>query len=142
MGQIPFGAKGIGDRQIDLKYVFLTEKGKRPSVAVILSAPFGIDNSLITNAIVATRHVDLTKSIKAAFTVGIGSPYSIYRADVKNDQDSNIFTDYTLKDKRDNPYYYLAGPFGGCKPEFCQKRGVDGGVGFAASECGCLCAAV
>ena len=123
-GPIRFGDKGIGDRQIDLKYVVLLEKAKRPSVAVILSAPFGIDNSLITNALVATKHVSVTKTITAAFTVGIGSPYSIFRAGVRNDQDSDIFTGYTLKDKRDKPYYYLAGPIGGVKLDFAKKGGL------------------
>jgi hypothetical protein len=123
-GSANFAVEGIGDRQIDVKYVVLTEKAKRPSVAVIVSAPFGIDNSLITNALVATKHVSLTKSITAAFTVGMGSPYSLYRADVKNDQDSDIFSGYTLKDKRDRPYYYLSGPFGGVNLNFAKKGGL------------------
>ncbi|MCK8493750.1 YjbH domain-containing protein [Spirosoma sp. RP8] len=123
-GPIPFMGKGIGDRQIDLKYVVLTEKAKRPSVAVILSAPFGIDNSLITNAVVATKHLTLTKSITAAVTVGVGSPYSIYRAEVKNSQNSDILSGFTLTDKRDKPYYYLAGPIGGVKFDFAKKGGV------------------
>ncbi len=123
-GPIRFGDKGVGDRQVDVKYVVLTEKLKRPSVAVILSAPFGIDNSLITNVVVATKHVTLSKLVTAAFTVGISSPYSIYRADTRNDQDSDIFTGYTLKDKRDSPYYYLAGPFGGVKLSFAKKAGL------------------
>ncbi|WP_338868959.1 YjbH domain-containing protein [Spirosoma sp. SC4-14] len=123
-GPIRFQDKGIGDRQIDLKYVVLLEKEKRPALAIILSAPFGIDNSLITNALVATKHISLTKSIEAAVSVGMGSPYSLYRADVRNDQDSDIFSGYTLKDKRDRPYYYLAGPFGGIKLSYAKKAGL------------------
>ncbi len=123
-GPIRFGDKGIGDRQIDVKYVALLEKGNRPSVAVILSAPFGIDNSLITNALVATKHVAVTKSITAAVTIGVGSPYSIFRADVRNDQNADIFSGYTLKDKRDKPYYYLAGPIGGINLNFAKKGGL------------------
>lgn len=123
-GPIQYSAKGIGDRQIDIKYTLLTEKAKRPSIAIIVSAPFGIDNSLITNALVATKHVDLSKSITAAFTLGMGSPYSLYRSEVKNDQDSDIFTGYTLKDKRDKPYYYLAGPFGGINLNVNKKGGL------------------
>lgn len=121
---VGFAAEGIGDRQIDLKYVFMTEKTRRPSIALILSAPFGIDNSLITNALVATKHVKLSKIIDAGFTVGMGSPYSLYRAGVKNEEDSDIFTGYTLKDKRDKPYYYLAGPFGGVNVNVANKGGV------------------
>ncbi len=123
-GPVRFGDRGIGDRQIDLRYVALLEKGNRPSVAVILSAPFGIDNSLITNALVATKHVAVTKSITAAVTIGVGSPYSIFRADVRNDQNADIFSSYTLKDKRDKPYYYLAGPIGGMKLDFAKKGGL------------------
>ncbi|GAB3964253.1 hypothetical protein GCM10028806_01570 [Spirosoma terrae] len=123
-GPVRFADKGIGDRQIDLKYVVLTEKEKRPSLAVILSAPFGIDNSLITNALVATKHVSLSKSIETAITIGMGSPYSLYRAEVKNSQNEDIFSGYTLKDKRDRPYHYLSGPFGGVKLSFAKKAGV------------------
>ncbi len=123
-GPIQFSARGIGDRQIDVKYVALTEKAKRPSVAIILSAPFGIDNSLITNAVVATKHLTITRSITAAVTAGIGSPYSIYRADVKNSQNSNILSGFMLTDKRDRAYYYLAGPIGGVKVDFARKGGV------------------
>ncbi|GAB3769356.1 hypothetical protein GCM10028818_05300 [Spirosoma horti] len=122
-GPIGFSGRGIGDRQIDIKYAVLTETAKRPSVAIIVSAPFGIDNSLITNALVATKHVDLSKSISAAFTLGMGSPYSLYRSEVKNDQDSDIFTGYTFSDKRDKPYYYLAGPFGGVNLNLNKKGG-------------------
>ncbi|SOD98340.1 YjbH domain-containing protein [Spirosoma fluviale] len=121
---VGFAAEGIGDRQIDLKYVFMTEKTRWPSVALILSAPFGIDNSLITNALVATKHVKLSKIIDAGFTVGMGSPYSLYRSGVKNEENSDIFTGYTLKDKRDKPYYYLAGPFGGVNLSVANKAGL------------------
>lgn len=123
-GPINFSGRGIGDRQIDVKYALLTEKAKRPSVAIIVSAPFGIDNSLITNALVATKHIDLSKSITAAVTLGVGSPYSLYRSEVKNDQDSDIFTGYILSDKRDKPYYYLAGPFGGINLNVNKKGGL------------------
>ncbi|WP_227698984.1 YjbH domain-containing protein [Spirosoma radiotolerans] len=122
-GPIQYSAKGIGDRQIDIKYALLTEKAKRPSVAVIISAPFGIDNSLITNVVVATKHVNISKSITTAFTLGMSSPYSLYRAEVKNDKDSDIFSGYTLKDKRDKPNYYLAGPFGGVNLNVNKKGG-------------------
>ncbi|MFD2570779.1 YjbH domain-containing protein [Spirosoma soli] len=123
-GPVRFQDRGIGDRQIDLKYALLTEKAKRPSVALILSAPFGIDNSLVTYALAATKHVPVTKTITAGITVGMGSPYSIYRAEVRNDQNADIFSGYTLKDKRDKPYHYLSGPFGGVNLSFARKGGV------------------
>ncbi|MEZ0541021.1 YjbH domain-containing protein [Fibrella arboris] len=123
-GPIRFADKGIGDRQIDLKYVVLTEKPKRPSMALILSAPFGIDNSLITYALVATKHVPVSRSITAGVTVGMGSPYTIYRADTRNDQNSDIFSGYTLRDKRTLPYHYLSGPFGGVSLNVDRKGGM------------------
>jgi Exopolysaccharide biosynthesis protein YbjH len=123
-GTIPYGGRGIGDRQVDLKYVVLTEGKKRPSVAVILSAPFGIDNSLITNAIVATRHVALSKSVTAIITAGMGSPFSIYRASVKNDKNEDIFSGYSLRDKRKLPYHYLSGPFGGVNIRVAETGGL------------------
>ncbi|GAB3041960.1 hypothetical protein GCM10027185_51920 [Spirosoma pulveris] len=123
-GPIRFGDKGIGDRQMDLKYVMLTEKTKRPSVAIILSAPFGIANSLVTNALVATKHVSITKLITTAFTIGVGSPYTFSRAGVSNDQNADVFSGYSLKDKRDNPYYYLAGPFAGVNLTIAKKGGL------------------
>lgn len=119
-GPIPFKAKGIGDRQIDLKYVFMTEKGNRPSMAIILSAPFGVDNALITEAIVATKHMPVTKSITAAVTIGLGSPYSIGRRTNTN----NILTDFKIFDKRNLPYRYLVGPFGGLNFNVARKGGV------------------
>ncbi|WP_018620281.1 YjbH domain-containing protein [Spirosoma luteum] len=119
-GSIPFKEGGIGDRQVDLKYVFMTEKGKRPSMALILSAPFGVDNSLITEAIVATKHMPVTRSITAAVTIGMGSPYSIGRRTNTND----ILSDFKIYDKRDLPYYYLSGPFGGVKFDVAKKGGI------------------
>lgn len=111
-GPVRFQDKGIGDRQLDLKYVFLTERPRRPAVALILSAPFGIDNSLETYALVATKTLKLTTAISAEVTGGMGSPYYVYR-DEKNDQNSGIFSKFTLRDKREKPYRYLSGPFGG-----------------------------
>ncbi len=119
-GTIPYMEGGIGDRQLDLKYVFLTEKVKRPSVAVILSAPFGVDNSLLTHAVVATKHVPVAKAITAIVTVGVGSPYSVGRRTNTND----ILSDFKLEDKRDLPYHYLTGPFGGVNINFASKGGV------------------
>lgn len=119
-GAIPFLQGGVGDRQVDLKYVALTEKAKRPSVAIILSAPFGVDNSLLTHAVVATKHVPVAKSITAAITVGVGSPYSVGRRTNAN----NILSDFKLEDKRDLPYHYLVGPFGGVNLSVAGKGGL------------------
>ncbi|ARK12571.1 YjbH domain-containing protein [Fibrella sp. ES10-3-2-2] len=123
-GPINYGARGIGDRQVDLKYGLISENEKRPSIAAIMSAPFGIDNSLITYALVATKHLPISRSITAGVTVGMGSPYSIYRAEVRNDQNSDIFSGYTWKDKRTLPYHYLSGPFGGVNLNLARKGGL------------------
>ncbi|MFD2934163.1 YjbH domain-containing protein [Spirosoma flavum] len=121
-GPINFSGKGIGDRQIDLKYVVMTEKKKRPSMAIILSEPFGVSSSLVTYALAATKHVAVTKSINAGITVGMASPYSIYR-DESDSHNDDIFSKFSWIDKRDQPYKYLSGPFGGVKLTFAQKAG-------------------
>lgn len=122
-GPVRFGDRGIGDRQLDLKYVFLTERSYRPAVALIISAPFGIDNSLETYALVATKSFTLTPDLQLEVTGGIGSPYYVYR-DEKNDQNSGIFSNFTWRDKREKPYYYLAGPFGGLVLRYRTKGGL------------------
>jgi len=119
-GEIAFKRRGIGDRQLDAKYVILTEQAKRPSLAVLLSAPFGVDNSLLTHAVVATKHTAITESIDAAVTIGYGSPYTIGRRVNAND----ILSDFRVQDKRDLAYTYLVGAFGGIKLSHRGKGGV------------------
>ncbi len=123
-GPIQYGARGIGDRQIDVKYGLLTERADRPSVALIASIPLGIDNSLVTNAIVATKHVKISSAIELELTAGYASPYYVDRADMRNDQNSTLFSGFVLRDKRDMKSYYLAGPIGGVKASFSRKGGV------------------
>ncbi|QJD79631.1 YjbH domain-containing protein [Spirosoma rhododendri] len=123
-GPVQYGARGIGDRQIDMKYGVLTETARRPSVAVILSIPFGIDNSLITNAIVATKHVSLSSAIELELTAGYASPYFLERSDTRNDQNSTLFSGFIFQDKRDKAAYYLAGPIAGIKASLSRKGGL------------------
>lgn len=120
---VPLGARGIGDRQLDVKWLCLTERGSRPAVALILSAPFGIDNSLETYALVATKTWQLDKSWQAELTAGVGSPYYIYR-DQKNDRNSSIFSNFSLRDKRLKNNRYLSGPFGGLVLRYRQIGGL------------------
>ncbi|UFH56344.1 YjbH domain-containing protein [Spirosoma sp. KNUC1025] len=122
-GPIQFGARGIGDRQIDVKYGLLTEKENRPALAVIVSLPFGIDNSLITNVLVATKHITLTSALTLELSGGYASPYYVDREDMRNDQNSTLFSGFVVRDKRDKAAYYLAGPFGGVKVSHKQKGG-------------------
>ena len=111
-GYIPLQARGIGDRQFDVKYALLTERPRRPSVAVIVSAPFGIDNSLVTYAAAATKTITLTEALSTEVTVGYGSPFYFDRSDNKGN-DYDIFSNYKLHNKNDRSNPYLSGPFGG-----------------------------
>ncbi|MBD2753295.1 YjbH domain-containing protein [Spirosoma validum] len=121
-GYIPLNERGIGDRQFDIKYAVLTERERRPSVAMVVSAPFGIDNSLVTYAAMATKNFTLSENVTAEVTAGFGSPYYFDRSDnVGNDY--NIFTNYKLHNKNDRPNPYLSGPFGGIALRFKQNLG-------------------
>lgn len=117
------GQKGIGDRQIDLKYLILKEKKYQPSLALIISAPFGIDNSLTTNALVATKSFKLSGKLSADVTAGLGSPYYIQRSDSEKDN-YNIFQDLKFRKKKELAYYYLSGPIGGINFRYEKKAGL------------------
>lgn len=106
------GQKGIGDRQLDIKYLLFKETAKRPSVAIVLSTPFGIDNSLSTNALVASKRLRLGNRLAAEVTAGFGSPIFIQRDDSEK-SNYNIFENLEIIKKKDRPYRYLSGPFGG-----------------------------
>ena len=114
-GYIQDGAKGIGDRQIDVTYGLLTEKGHRPAVAIVLSVPFGIDNSLITNAVIATKTIRISPEITAELTGGMGLPFYIDRENTRNDQNSTLFSGFVLRNKLTKARHYLAGPIGGIR---------------------------
>ncbi|WP_168207762.1 YjbH domain-containing protein [Spirosoma sp. KCTC 42546] len=121
-GELPLKARGIGDRQFDIKYAVLTERERRPSVAVIVSAPFGIDNSLVTYAAAATKNFTLSETVTAEVTAGFGSPYYFDRSDnVGNNFD--IFSNYKLHNKNERSNPYLSGPFGGVAIRFKQTLG-------------------
>ena len=121
-GYIPLKGRGIGDRQFDIKYAFLTERKHRPSVAAIVSAPFGIDNSLVTYALVATKNVALSEVLSTEVTLGFGSPYYFDRSDnVGND--FNIFSNYKLHNKNERANPYLSGPFGGVVVRYKGRMG-------------------
>nr|WP_293834684.1 YjbH domain-containing protein [uncultured Arsenicibacter sp.] len=122
-GYIPLKERGIGDRQFDIKYGILREKARRPSLAVVLSAPFGIDNSLVTYAVAATKHFSLSKEWETQLTLGIGSPYYFDRSDNRGN-DYNIFANYKLHSKNQLPGPYLSGPFGGVKLQYRKAGGV------------------
>lgn len=116
------GQKGIGDRQLDIKYLLLKETPRRPSVAILLSAPFGIDNSLSTNAVVASKTVRLGNRLYADVSAGFGSPVFIQR-DESEKSNYDIFDNLEIIKKKDLAYRYLSGPFGGFNLRFDNKAG-------------------
>ncbi len=117
--------EGLGDRQLDLRYLLLKETAKRPSVAIIMSSPFTIDGALMTHVLVATKTFALNENFRALVTAGVGSPYFVYR-DVKNIQSSNIFEGYKWQKKSEYKInnHYLVGPFGGVQLEYRKKAGL------------------
>lgn len=117
------GQKGIGDRQLDIKYLLLKETAKRPSVAVVLSAPFGIDNSLSTNAVMASKTLRLGGNLYAELTAGLGSPVYIKR-DESEKSNYDIFENLEIVSKKKLGYRYLSGPFGGFNLRLDNKVGV------------------
>jgi hypothetical protein len=117
--------EGIGDRQLDVRYLVLTEKSKRPALALILSNPFTVDAALVTYALVASKNLKLGEAVEAEVSAGVGSPYYIYRAENLNTQ-FNFWANYRLKKKSEDRYRnnYLAGPFGGLRLAYRQKGGL------------------
>jgi hypothetical protein len=117
------GQKGIGDRQLDIKYLLLKETPRRPSVAIVLSAPFGIDNSLSTNAVMASKTLRLGTRLYADVTAGFGSPFYIQR-DESEKSNYDIFENLEIIKKKKLAYRYLSGPFGGFALRFENKVGL------------------
>lgn len=117
------GQKGIGDRQLDIKYLLLKETAKRPSLAIVLSAPFGIDNSLSTNAVVASKTLRLGSRLYAELTAGFGSPVYIQR-DESEKSNYDIFENLEIIQKKKRAYRYLSGPFGGFNLHLDNKVGL------------------
>lgn len=117
------GQKGIGDRQLDIKYLLLKETAKRPSLVIVLSAPFGIDNSLSTNAVVASKTLRLGSRLYAELTAGFGSPVYIQR-DESEKSNYDIFENLEIIQKKKLAYRYLSGPFGGFNLRLDNKVGL------------------
>lgn len=113
--------KGIGDRQLDIKYLILTETTRRPALAAIISPPFGINSSASADVLVATKTFKLAPRLFAEVTAGIGSPYFFERGHKVN---NDIFEDMKLVKKKDQSYQYLSGPIGGVNLRLDRKAGV------------------
>lgn len=116
---------GIGDRQLDLRYLILKEKKYAPSLAVIITTPFTIDGAMLTHALVATKSFQLSSDFKLEANVGYGSPYYLYR-DEKNSANSSILSNFKWQHKSDDEYHnhYLQGPFGGALLRYKNWGGI------------------
>jgi hypothetical protein len=117
--------EAIGDRQLDLRYLILKEKAKRPSLAIVLTTPFTIDGAMLTHALVATKNFAVSRDLKLETSVGYGSPYYLYR-DEKNLQNSNMLSNFKWQKKSEDRYknHYLQGPFGGAVLHYKNAGGV------------------
>lgn len=113
--------RGIGDRQLDIKFLILTETAKRPAIAAVFSPPFGINSSVSGDVIVATKTFKFAPRVVAEVTAGIGSPFYIQRGNKVN---NDIFANMKLRKKKDLSYQYLSGPVGGVNLRLDRQVGV------------------
>lgn len=117
--------EGLGDRQLDLRYLILKENKNRPSLAVVITTPFTIDGAMLTHALVATKNFDLTPALKLETSLGYGSPYYLYR-NASTLKDDGMFSNFKWQKKSEDKYknHYLEGPFGGAILHFKKFAGV------------------
>jgi hypothetical protein len=116
---------GIGDRQLDLRYLVLKEKAYRPSMAIVLTTPFTIDGAMLTHALVATKNIALKKDINLQVNLGFGSPYYLWR-DEANLKNSSILSNFKWQKKADDEFknHYLLGAFGGVSISYKKWGGL------------------
>lgn len=116
---------GLGDRQLDIRWRAIKEKKYRPSIALVMTNPFTIDASMVTQAIVATKHFEINKLWSAELTGGYGSNYYLGR-NVPNSDNGNVFSKFVLLKKSTDNYKnaYLVGVFAGGKITFKEKVGI------------------
>jgi hypothetical protein len=117
--------EAIGDRQLDIRYLILKEKAKRPSLALVLTTPFTIDGAMLTHALVATKNFQVQRDLKLEVSAGYGSPYYLYR-DEGNLTNSNMLSNFKWQKKSEDRYknHYLQGPFGGAVLHYKNLGGV------------------
>ncbi len=117
--------EALGDRQIDVKYLLVKESAKVPAIAIIMSSPFTIDAAMLTEVIVATKHIELSKAYELETTLGYGSPIFVWR-DVANLENYDIFSGFKVSKKSEYRLYngYLTGVFAGAKLSYQKKIGV------------------
>lgn len=116
--------EGIGDRQIEIKYLILKEKEKQPALALYASAPFGRDVSIATNVLVATKNFELKDKLSMEVSLGYASPWYIHRS-LENARDSSsVFGGFKTGNKNKEAQPYLSGPIAGIKLSYQKKYGV------------------
>jgi len=116
---------GLGDRQLDFRYLVFKEKTRQPSLAVIVSTPTSISPTLLTHAIVATKNFRLSENINAEVSAGYGSPFHVYRKG-STLENYGLFANMVLEKKSlyRGHKHYLEGPFGGVSLQFRKKFGL------------------
>jgi hypothetical protein len=117
--------EGLGDRQLDLRYLILKENKNRPSLAIVITTPFTIDGAMLTHALVATKNFEITPSFKLETSVGYGSPYYLYR-NASTLRDDGMFSNFKWQKKSEDKYknHYLEGPFGGAILHYKKFGGI------------------
>ena len=118
-------SEALGDRQFDIRWRAIKEKKYRPSIALVMTNPFTIDASMVTQAIVATKHFEINKFWTAELTGGYGSNYYFGRT-VGAFNNGNIFSKFVLLKKSTDRYKnaYLVGILAGGKIAFQDKVGL------------------
>ena len=119
--------QGLGDRQLDMKYLLAKETKWRPSVAVLFTFPFSIFPPVSMNALVATKQGRISEAISWQATLGYNAPFVLYRTE-SNLNNSRFYTLFAVKRKDPTAYggRFLLGEFGGVKVSYRHKVGVMG----------------
>lgn len=117
--------EGLGDRQLDLRYLILKETKNRPSLAVVMTTPFTIDGAMLTHVLVATKNFQVNENFKLEASAGYGSPYYLFR-DVDNISNSSFLSGFKWQKKSEDrfPNHYLLGAFGGALLHFRKWGGI------------------
>lgn len=118
-------SEALGDRQFDIRWRAIKEKKYMPAIAFVLTNPFTIDGAMITQAIVATKQLQINQLWKAELTGGYGSKYYIGRNE-KNANNGNVFSKFIILNKSTDIFKnrYLVGAIAGGKLVFKNKIGV------------------
>lgn len=117
--------EGLGDRQVELKYLIMKEGIYKPALSIIMTSPITIDAAMLTHVLVATKNVALNNEYNLETTLGYGSPYFVFR-DVQNIENADIFTGFKWQKKSEYVYNngYLVGVFAGAKLSYQKKIGL------------------